>query len=132
MRESGEPGAGSQLVIDLKSGAKMQGLLDSCLKESLLFKSEASGSVEIPKEEVSKVVHRTGRPDSPWDGALMGAGIGLGPFFVGHALALPDDPWPTHGQDAILIPISVGAGMALGYFLDRRGGEKQQVVYRAR
>ena len=118
---------GSPLLVLLKSGDRIDGAFKVLRAEMLALADPAGTELSVPRSEVLKIVAR-GAGDNLSNGALIGAGIGLGAAVAilavigcGDGYVLPSAKW-----GAPLLLSSVGG--VVGAVIDR-AHRSQQLLY---
>lgn len=122
---------GTQIIITLQSGAKMRAALEAVGPHALKLREEGRNvSIQLPKDEVAKIVEQSRRADSvvdgTWKGALGGAIVGS-PWLIWGLNSKSDDATSV-GAGIFLLHLLVGTGVGAGVdaaHLSRR------VLYRA-
>jgi hypothetical protein len=121
---------GSQLVVTLNSGARLEGAFKAIGPAVLTLTDQSGKELSIPMSEIDSIVLRGAR-DSLTNGIAIGAGIGLGASLAILAAVGSQDGevLPSAKVGAPLLLSGVGA--LVGAFVDR-AHTREQVVYRAR
>ena len=117
---------GDRLQIRLSSGDKLRGVLTGISEEGLTL-AAGKKALRAGREDVSKI-HLLVRK-SPAKQIAIGAGIGLGAFIAGHAIAFPSERAPTHPSDPALMGLLAGLGAVVGWVVGRR--PKKVLIYDA-
>ena len=117
---------GDRLRVRLSNGETLKGVLTGINEDGLTL-TAGKKALRASREDVSKI-HLLVKK-SPAKPIAIGAGIGLGAFIAGHAIAFPSQPAPTHSGDPLLMGVLAGLGAAVGWALGRR--PKKVLIYDA-
>lgn len=118
---------GSRVVVTLIDGGQLEGVFRALGPGGLDLTDSAGRDVGVARSNIRRIVAR-GRPDDLTNGALIGAGIGLGTAAAILAVI-------ASGDGYVLASVKWGAplllsavGGVIGVFVDR-GHTDDQVVY---
>lgn len=118
---------GSPLVVTLKSGDRLEGGFKALASGVLALTDSAGKEFSIPRSEVRRIVAQASR-DKLTNGALIGAGIGLGAALAILAIVGSADGYvlPSAKWGAPLLLSSVGS--LIGTLVDR-AHKRQEMIY---
>jgi hypothetical protein len=119
---------GSALVVTLKTGDRLEGALTRRTPGALTLTAPTGQELMVPRSEVGRIVARV--RDDPTNGALIGAGVGVGAALVvlaivgsGDGYVLPSAKWGA--------PLLLSGLGSLGGMLVDRAQKREEVVYLA-
>lgn len=108
---------GNTVRVVRADGTVLTGQFTALLEDSLRLQVHGN-TVDVPASSVRRIGRQ--RPDSTWDGTLigLGAGIGAGVLTVHGTCDLPD-PECAAIVGLVMIPSMAVGGALIGHFVDR-------------
>jgi hypothetical protein len=109
---------GDPVRITAKDGTIISGRFDTVSDSSLRISNSGRTPRDIPADTIAEVSRK--RPESAWNGVLIGLGVGAAGGLVATSVACPNNSECV--EDAarfLLIPLFAGGGAAVGAILDK-------------
>jgi hypothetical protein len=127
-------GMGAEIVVESTGGAKTTGRLLGAKEEVVHLQETGQAPVAIPVAPGANL-RETRRGTGAWQGALIGAGLGIALGLVlTESLGSPNPDSAggvEHPPGAVVIPLSMLAGTALGALLGVAAGAERRLELRA-
>jgi hypothetical protein len=108
--------AGAAILVTLYSGEKVEGTYKSLTQEALVLLAADGNERQFRKLDIARIVSADARPDSKWNGALIGALVGGVPIFI--AIASDKSNEMGIGLAALGGLVTGGIGALIGYGID--------------
>jgi len=119
---------GTPVSVVLKSGARLPVYFEGLDAEAVRIRVPGEGERQIPKIEIQQIT--AGKKDSNWNGAAIGAGVGLAAGLIISAVQYSDDQESRAIVNLVYAPIGAVSGLVAGYVADRLH-EEEDLLYAA-
>lgn len=105
------------MKITLLDGTIISARFDSASDSLLRVKESKKTLREIPGSTVKEITKK--RPESGWNGVLIGFGVGVAAGLVAVGTTCSNDSECSANATAVFLPIFAGGGAAVGAIIDR-------------
>ena len=127
-------GMGAEMVVESTGGVKTTGRLVGAKAEVVYLQETGQAPVTIPVAPGANL-RETRRGTGAWQGALVGAGLGVAMgLLLTQSLGSPNPDWAggvERPPEAVVIPLSTLVGTALGALLGFAAGAERRLELRA-